>query len=107
MADQELLAQRFEEQRGHLRAVAYRMLGSLAEADDAIQEAWLRLSRSGSASTSMATILPCAMVNPSTETSLPSCQLSTPAAPLTSAYREDTRAGRTAAHARPPGWRPG
>ena len=46
MADQELLAQRFEEQRGHLRAVAYRMLGSLAEADDAIQEAWLRLSRS-------------------------------------------------------------
>ena len=46
MADQELLAQRFEEQRGHLRAVAYRMLGSLAEADDAVQEAWLRLSRS-------------------------------------------------------------
>jgi len=46
VADQELLAQRFEEQRGHLRAVAYRMLGSLAEADDAVQEAWLRLSRS-------------------------------------------------------------
>ena len=46
MADQQLLAQRFEEQRGHLRAVAYRMLGSLAEADDAVQEAWLRLSRS-------------------------------------------------------------
>ncbi len=40
------LAERFEEQRGHLRAVAYRMLGSLNDADDAIQEAWLRLSRS-------------------------------------------------------------
>jgi RNA polymerase sigma-70 factor (ECF subfamily) len=47
MADQQELAQRFEEQRGHLRAVAYRMLGSLAEADDAVQEAWLRLSRAG------------------------------------------------------------
>jgi RNA polymerase sigma factor (sigma-70 family) len=45
MADQQLLAQQFEEQRGRLRAVAYRMLGSLAEADDAVQEAWLRLSR--------------------------------------------------------------
>src|SRR5215831_10279506 len=40
------LAQRFEENRGHLRGVAYRMLGSLSEADDAVQEAWLRLSRS-------------------------------------------------------------
>jgi RNA polymerase sigma factor (sigma-70 family) len=40
------LADRFEENRPHLRAVAYRMLGSLAEADDAVQEAWLRLSRS-------------------------------------------------------------
>src|SRR5215813_7925120 len=40
------LVQRFEENRGHLRAVAYRMLGSLSEADDAVQEAWLRLSRS-------------------------------------------------------------
>src|SRR5262249_31704537 len=39
------LAERFEENRGHLRAVAYRMLGSAAEADDAVQEAWLKLSR--------------------------------------------------------------
>jgi RNA polymerase sigma factor (sigma-70 family) len=40
------LAQRFEENRTHLRGVAYRMLGSISEADDAIQEAWLKLSRS-------------------------------------------------------------
>src|ERR671916_665926 len=39
------LAQRFEENQTHLRAVAYRMLGSHSEADDAVQEAWLRLSR--------------------------------------------------------------
>jgi RNA polymerase sigma factor (sigma-70 family) len=42
----EWLAERFEEHRPHLRAVAYRMLGSLSEADEAVQEAWLRLSRS-------------------------------------------------------------
>jgi RNA polymerase sigma factor (sigma-70 family) len=42
------LAERFEEQRTHLRAVAYRMLGSPSEADDAVQEAWLRLSRADS-----------------------------------------------------------
>lgn len=42
------LAGKFEENRGHLRAVAYRMLGSVNEADDAVQEAWLRLSRSNS-----------------------------------------------------------
>jgi len=44
--EQEVLADGFEEHRTHLRAVAYRMLGSLSEADDAVQEAWLRLSRS-------------------------------------------------------------
>jgi RNA polymerase sigma-70 factor (ECF subfamily) len=42
---QEWLAGQFEEHRPHLRAVAYRMLGSLSEADDAVQDAWLRLSR--------------------------------------------------------------
>jgi RNA polymerase sigma-70 factor (ECF subfamily) len=47
MDDHDWLAERFEEHRAHLRAVAYRMLGSAAEADDAVQEAWLRLSRSG------------------------------------------------------------
>src|SRR6266568_4358333 len=47
MDDDEWLAERFEEHRAHLRAVAYRMLGSLTEADDAVQDTWLRLSRSG------------------------------------------------------------
>ncbi|MEU5048935.1 sigma-70 family RNA polymerase sigma factor [Streptomyces sp. NPDC021096] len=46
MNEQDFLAGRFEEHRDHLRAVAYRMLGSLSEADDAVQEAWLKLSRS-------------------------------------------------------------
>jgi RNA polymerase sigma-70 factor (ECF subfamily) len=45
MDDNEFLAQRFEANRSQLRAVAYRMLGSLADADDAVQEAWMRLSR--------------------------------------------------------------
>jgi DNA-directed RNA polymerase specialized sigma24 family protein len=40
------LAEHFDENRTHLRAVAYRMLGSLSEAEDALQEAWLRLNRS-------------------------------------------------------------
>ena len=44
--DQEFLAERFEDHRTHLRAAAYRMLGSMSEADDAVQEAWIRLSRS-------------------------------------------------------------
>ncbi len=45
MDERDGLADRFETHRGHLRAVAYRMLGSLSEADDAVQEAWLRLGR--------------------------------------------------------------
>ncbi|MEU1167282.1 sigma-70 family RNA polymerase sigma factor, partial [Streptomyces sp. NPDC005921] len=45
MDDTELLAERFEEHRGQLRAVAYRMLGSLTEAEDAVQEAWFKLGR--------------------------------------------------------------
>jgi DNA-directed RNA polymerase specialized sigma24 family protein len=47
MDEHDWLAERFEENRGRLRAVAYRMLGSLSEADDAVQEAWLRVSRAG------------------------------------------------------------
>jgi RNA polymerase sigma factor (sigma-70 family) len=45
MDERDWLAERFKEHRTHLRAVAYRMLGSLSEADDAVQEAWLRVSR--------------------------------------------------------------
>src|SRR5215218_6321215 len=45
MNDQDWLADRFEANRSHLRGVAYRMLGSVSEADDAVQEAWIRLSR--------------------------------------------------------------
>jgi RNA polymerase sigma-70 factor (ECF subfamily) len=49
MNERDFLAGRFEEHRAHLRAVAYRMLGTLSEVDDAIQEAWLRLSRADAA----------------------------------------------------------
>jgi RNA polymerase sigma factor (sigma-70 family) len=48
MSELDYLADRFEGHRSHLRAVAYRMLGSLSEADDAVQKAWLRLSRTDS-----------------------------------------------------------
>jgi len=47
MSERDWLAAQFEENRGHLRGVAYRMLGSLSDADDAVQESWLRLSRAG------------------------------------------------------------
>lgn len=50
MDEHEGLAERFEAERSHLRAVAYRMLGSQSEADDAVQESWLRLSRSDTSS---------------------------------------------------------
>src|SRR3977135_2052324 len=45
MSTPERLAEQFEEHRPHVRAVAYRMLGSVSEAEDAVQEAWIRLSR--------------------------------------------------------------
>jgi RNA polymerase sigma-70 factor (ECF subfamily) len=47
--EQDALADRFEEQRSHLRAVAYRMLGSMTDAEDVVQDAWLRLARSDAA----------------------------------------------------------
>jgi RNA polymerase sigma factor (sigma-70 family) len=50
MDDRAWLIERFEEHRARLRAVAYRMLGSLSEADDAVQDAWLRLSRADTGS---------------------------------------------------------
>jgi RNA polymerase sigma factor (sigma-70 family) len=50
MNEHDLLAAQFEKNRSHLRAVAYRMLGSLTEADDAVQEAWLKLSRADATS---------------------------------------------------------
>jgi|SRR5581483_8958458 len=50
MQTSDWLAEQFEKNRGHLRAVAYRMMGSLQEADDAVQEAWLRLNRTGAES---------------------------------------------------------
>jgi RNA polymerase sigma-70 factor (ECF subfamily) len=49
MSDRDWLAEQFEEHRAHLRRVAYRMLGTIDDSDDAVQEAWLRLSRSDSA----------------------------------------------------------
>src|SRR3954471_21245545 len=49
MTEHEWLADRFEANRTHLRTVAYRMLGSVSESDDAVQEAWLRLARTGAA----------------------------------------------------------
>src|SRR3954447_11256861 len=50
MNENDWLAAQFEENRAHLRAVAYRMLGSMNEAEDAVQESWFRLSRSDTAS---------------------------------------------------------
>ena len=50
MRDRDVLAKRFEEQRPQLRRIAYRMLGTVDEADDAVQEAWIRLSRTDDSS---------------------------------------------------------
>src|SRR6186997_3717849 len=50
MNERNYLAEQFEENRAHLRSVAYRMLGSVSEVDDAVQEAWLRLSRADATS---------------------------------------------------------
>ena len=49
MSDEQSLAEQFEADRGHLRAVAYRLLGSMHDADDAVQAAWLKVCRAGSA----------------------------------------------------------
>src|SRR4030095_11704855 len=49
MNERNYLAEQFEENRAHLHSVAYRMLGSVSEVDDAVQEAWLRLSRAETA----------------------------------------------------------
>ena len=46
-SERDQIASQFEEHRGHLRSVAYRMLGSASDADDAVQEVWLRVSRAG------------------------------------------------------------
>ncbi len=58
MAQEDWLAERFEEQRMHLRAVAYRILGSIPEADDAVQDAWVRVSRAGPGRTRWRTSAP-------------------------------------------------
>src|SRR5437764_14833908 len=50
MRDRDFLAERFEEERPQLRRIAYRMLGTVDEADDAVQEAWIRLSRTDASS---------------------------------------------------------
>ena len=48
MDERERLAERFEQHRSHLKAVAYRLLGSLSDADDAVQETWMRVSQADS-----------------------------------------------------------